>query len=109
MATVRLGVTDNGKTVSATVGDVIVVELAENPTTGYRWCLETPDGSTVAKEDEAFVVDSGPQMGGGGTRQFWFRAKAAGSTPISLKHWREWAGEGSVTERFVVHLRASPP
>ena len=105
MSTISLGTVDNGTTIDAVVGDVIVVRLAENPTTGYRWSLESVEGSLLETKDDRFVLDPGPQMGSGGTRQFRFRATAAGTTPINLKHWREWAGEDSVTERYAVQVR----
>lgn len=105
MSTVTLGAVENGKVVEAVVGDVILVRLTENPTTGYRWSLESVEGSLLAIEDDTFVLDSGPQTGSGGTRRFQFCATAAGTTPIHLKHWREWAGEDSVTERYAVQVR----
>jgi len=106
MSTVTLGAVENGKVVEAVVGDVIVVRLTENPTTGYRWSPESVAGRLLETEDDTFVLDSGPQMGRGGTRQFRFRVKASGTTPINLKHWREWAGEDSVTERYTVQVQA---
>jgi inhibitor of cysteine peptidase len=106
MSTISLGTVDNGTTIDAVVGDVIVVRLTENPTTGYRWSLESVEGSLLTIEDDTFVLDSGPPMGSGGTRQFRFRTTAAGATPIHLKHWREWAGEDSVTERYTVQVQA---
>ncbi|MBA2752014.1 MAG: protease inhibitor I42 family protein [Actinobacteria bacterium] len=106
MSTISLGTVDNGTTIDAVVGDVIVVRLAENPTTGYRWSLESVEGSLLETKDDRFVLDSGPQTGSGGTRRFQFRAAAAGTTPIHLKHWREWAGEDSVTERYAVGIEA---
>jgi inhibitor of cysteine peptidase len=107
MSTISLGTVDNGTTVDAVAGDVIVVRLAENPTTGYRWSLESVEGSLLETEDDTFVPDSGPQMGSGGVRQFGFRATGAGTTPINLKLWREWSGEDSVTERFSVQVQSA--
>ena len=106
MSTISLGTVDNGTTIDAVVGDVIVVRLTENPTTGYRWSLESVEGSLLTIEDDTFVLDSGPPMGSGGTRQFRFRTTAAGATTLNLKHWREWAGEDSVTERYTVQVQA---
>ena len=107
MSTVSLGAVDHGRTVETGVGDVIVVRLPENPTTGYRWSLEPVDESLLEKEEDAFVPESGAAMGSAGTRRFQLRAKSAGTTPISAKHWREWSGEGSVTERFSVQVRST--
>ena len=109
MSTVSLGAVDHGRTVDADVGDVIVVRLSENPTTGYRWSLEPVDESLLENEGDAFVPESGAAMGSTGTRRFQLRAKSAGTTPIRAKHWREWSGEGSVTERFWVQLHVTLP
>jgi predicted secreted protein len=35
---------DDGRTVATRTGDEIVVRLAENATTGYRWEVERADG-----------------------------------------------------------------
>ncbi|MDQ3681308.1 MAG: protease inhibitor I42 family protein [Actinomycetota bacterium] len=107
MSTQTLSAADNGKTVNVGVGDVIVIRLPENPTTGYRWFLERVDEPLLETEDDSFSLDPNPQIGSGGTRELRFRSKAPGRGAIALKHWQEWSGEQSVTERFALQVHSA--
>lgn len=107
MSTRTLTAADNGKTVDLGVGDEILICLAENPTTGYRWSLESVDERMLECAEDSFFLHPNPQIGSGGTRQLRFRSKAAGRAAIALRHWQEWSGEQSVTERFAVQVHSS--
>ena len=76
--------TDNGKSITMQVNDLLLLSLDENPTTGFQWAL---DG------------------GGGGQRVLTFKAQRAGIGQLKLKLWREWQGEPSIVERFTVTLQ----
>jgi inhibitor of cysteine peptidase len=104
MAAVVLTKTDNGKSVEAGVGDEITVQLAENPTTGYRWHVERADG--VELIESSYQLDSPAQAGSGGTRIFRFLVKEPSAARIELKHWEMWEGDKSVNERFTVNIKA---
>ena len=112
MRTIELTSADSGRSLAATPGDEIIVLLAENPTTGYRWHAEVY-GDAVALEADGYrppplPEPSQPVFGRGGQREFRFRVLAAGSTVLELKLWREWEGESSVLERVNVTVEASP-
>jgi inhibitor of cysteine peptidase len=96
---------DNGRTLEVGVDTIIEVRLDENPTTGYRWALVEPETEGVVPlQDTSFVLAEKPLVGQGGTRVFIYRALAPGRQEIRLKHWQEWEGEKSVTERFTVFV-----
>jgi inhibitor of cysteine peptidase len=107
MSILTLTTTDNGTTVETRQEDEIIVRLAENPTTGYRWHLDQlPEG--LEQVQDTFILDPDPQIGSGGTREFRFRATTPGTAKLELKHWQQWEGEGSVTEHFAVEIRVTP-
>jgi inhibitor of cysteine peptidase len=103
MSMKRLGIADNGAHIDARSVEGIVLELPENPTTGYRWHIEEIEGSIELVED-AFNLPSDATFGGGGTREFTFRRRAPGVARLKLKHWQEWEGERSVDKRFSAEI-----
>jgi inhibitor of cysteine peptidase len=101
--TLFLAQADNGRDVSASVGASISIKLSENATTGYRWAIEHYDATVLE------ALESQPQyaqgaVGSGGQVTFLFQAKQPGSSEIALKHWRQWAGDSSIIDRFRVHV-----
>ena len=87
---------DAGRTVEMKVGDVVTIRLQENPTTGYRWAVETAGGL----EQVGDRFDPGDAIGAAGIRSFEFRPPHTGTYELRMKHWRAWEGEGSVLNRF---------
>ena len=98
---------DNGRTIDLRVGDAITLRLPENASTGYRWAVDAADANLIEIKEGDYVSQS-KMPGGGGERQWSIQAKAAGSAQLKLKRWREWQGEGSVVERYEIHLRIAP-
>lgn len=104
MSAITLTEADQGKTVTLRPGQSLVVQLAENPTTGFRWVLAQGNEEIVALRDSNYVMAAGAGIGGGGQRTFTFEASKPGSVQLQLKLWREWEGESSVLQRFSVTL-----
>ena len=65
------------------------------------------DTSVVALETAEFSAGAEAGMGSPGLRTFRFKLIAPGETELILKEWREWEGEQSVENRFVVTLHAT--
>lgn len=99
--------TNNGKTIELHVGDEVTLRLPENASTGYRWALEDV-GADLVDVQEGKYISLSNAVGSGGEMQWLVRAKAAGSTQIKLKRWRQWEGEKSIIERFSVTLKIMP-
>jgi inhibitor of cysteine peptidase len=80
---------ESGRSVTAAVGDLIKVELSENPTTGFRWEVVSgvPDVVRALRDD---YVASGAGMGGGGTRVFCFKVATTGSVEVRMELKRSW-------------------
>jgi inhibitor of cysteine peptidase len=106
MATVQLTAADSGGSVSLAVGDELVVRLAENPTTGYRWEIDRAD-PVLSLADDRFRLAEQPFIGSGGTRELGFRAVATGAGRLELKHRQAWEGDASITNRFVIDVQVA--
>ena len=100
MYVLKLSRKDNGKLIELRQGDVIIVNLRETPTTGYRWTVDNIDEKILELQSDDFRIAPKAGIGGSGTRTFSFRAIAVGSVNLKLKLWREWAGDASITERY---------
>lgn len=101
----ELSEADNGKTVSARVGQEIVVSLRGNPTTGYSWERPAPEGAAVQALGEVeYAADPNPAglVGVGGTFRARYRAAQPGRAVLRLRYRRPWEPESSVAARFEV-------
>lgn len=102
MAELALGLADDGRALDARPGTVIVIELPENPTTGFRWSLRSRIEPVLSRQADQFEPPAQARPGAGGSRRFEFTASAPGEASILLWNWREWEGEDSVAKRYQV-------
>ena len=90
MVQIAVGEGQNGASVSATVGDELKLELAENPTTGFRWQPTGIDDRILQLRGDDFVSAAGAAIGGGGRRLFRWAAVHPGVTEVRLELKRAW-------------------
>jgi inhibitor of cysteine peptidase len=92
----------NGQTISIKVGDTAELRLPQNPSTGYRWTIDTLDRAHVMVGETGFR--GADAVGSGGDAYWRLRATAPGETALSLKRWRPFEGDRSILERFAITL-----
>lgn len=97
---------DDSRTVDLHVGGKVVIQLPDNPSTGYRWEIDA-DKACVKIERQHFEQQS-HQVGGGGESSWVLRAITPGVSTVKLMLWRPWEGERAAIQRFVVTLRIAP-
>jgi inhibitor of cysteine peptidase len=104
---VVLGAEDNGTQVELQAGQVLVVALESNPTTGYRWEVSEVDEKVLSQLGEAEFREApteGEQMVGvGGTETFRFES-APGTTTLTLVYHRSWETDVEPLETFTVEV-----
>ena len=105
---IRLGIEDSGATTSAVVGDIISVRLAETATSGFRWTIDHVDDDVLRPAGDAVDLDAAHDRGAPGERTFEFEVVGHGLGDLRLKRWRDWLGDDSVVERFVVTIDTRP-
>ena len=98
---------DNDRTIDLRVGDTIRVSLPENATTGYRWEIDRIDEQIVEAAGSEPHYPGGA-VGAGGEVTFAFKGKKSGAGDITLKYWRHFEGDSSVTKRFHLRLNTQP-
>ena len=108
MAEVRISPRDgNPSPVLLDVGDVLAVDVPENPTTGYVWSVAALPGMLAELPPDAHP-DAGaatgpPPPGAAGERILRFTAQQPGTGELRLRHARLWQPEGG--EDLVVEVR----
>lgn len=107
MTEIKLTKNDNGKTAEAQVGESVVIELPENPTTGYIWTFEVKEGTGVAYlSNSGYVAANNSGMGGGGMRRFIVNVQSHGIAKIDIKLRHPWEPESTAVDRFDVVIKA---
>jgi predicted secreted protein len=86
--TVELTEADAGGEHALGVGQEVVLRLAENRTTGYRWQLLAPDGVQVG--DGGYEPSPSGSPGAGGVRTFRLRPTAPGAHRVTAGLRRSW-------------------
>jgi inhibitor of cysteine peptidase len=75
-------------------GQELVVTLASNPTTGFRWEVAEADKAILRQLGNAEYKSSAsgnpPLVGAGGTETFRFESIGAGTTTLKLVYRRSW-------------------
>lgn len=105
MAEILITLSEQGNTVEVQRGDVIVVRLEENLTTGYSWEIETINHSIIELVDSDYSQNPETRLGIGGVRTFRFRAQSSGRETIHLRLRRPWDSADSAAERFDVTVQ----
>lgn len=107
MSSFTLTEDDQGKTITVHPGDQVVINLAENPTTGFQWAYDPVDNALLALDSSAsgYTPSPGGAIGGGGKHVWTFDAKGPGTVHLQFKLWRSWEGDASIIKRFGVAIQ----
>jgi inhibitor of cysteine peptidase len=86
---------DDGKTVTVTEGQNLVVKLQSNPTTGYKWAVASTDRTFGYPATDTYSGPgaSGP-VGAGGLQKLTWKTNSplnrVGSHTVKLEYKRSW-------------------
>jgi inhibitor of cysteine peptidase len=93
----RLGKSDSGRAIAVAKSQSIVIELPENPSTGYVWILSSV-GSFKTVADT--FLPAGGSVGATGKHVFELRCDAAGQFDLVMVHQRSWETADKALEKF---------
>jgi len=93
VATRTLSEAELGDSLTLSVGDELVVELNERPSTGYRWAIAYIDPAVLAVREGTHQATS-EALGAARARRLVFVALAVGQTQLRLERSR-----GDATDR----------
>jgi len=91
----------NGRQLEVGVGQRFELALPENPTTGFRWALESKGEPVLVLLGDAFAPSAGTP-GAGGVHRWEFEASRAGSADLRLTYRRPWGQAGEAARTFAL-------
>lgn len=101
MTTHRVYIENNNDEIKVSVGDIVIIELPENPTTGYQW--ESVNLNTeVLEEKRSDFISSNIGIGSGGMKETEFEVKLARQETIILQNVQKWSND--VFQHFTLKL-----
>lgn len=100
---------DNGSTIKLAVGEVLRLELASNPTTGFNWELKEFDAEQLKPLDSGYETDkTDTQLAGSGGKQWWrFEALQPGVGGLHLVYRRSFEKDVPPAQSFEVVVKVS--
>jgi inhibitor of cysteine peptidase len=99
---------DNGKVVDAQVNDLVIISLAENPTTGYRWDVQATDGLTLKSDEFKRPFSYPPRAGAGGVRTWDYVITGAGTQEFSATYHPAWMPAEEDDRRYDLTFEVRP-
>ena len=106
-AAISAGIEQSGQAIRMQVGQQLAVTLPSNPSTGYRWEVETIDEGLLRQQGEpeyqALESAANALPGEGGTETFRFEALGMGEAPLRL-FYRRPSDEGEPAEIFFLMI-----
>lgn len=111
---INLNSDNSGTTVSAGVGDLVIIELKANMTTGFSWEAdpEADDALLVLKSNEYRTFSQlnpevQPLVGQSGMATFTYQVVDTGTAEISLVYRQPWEKEVEPAKTFHVTIEAT--
>jgi inhibitor of cysteine peptidase len=93
---------DNGAEITVQRAEEIIIALPENPTTGYRWAVET-SGNALAFTSADFAPAT-TAIGAGGKRTMRFIAQRPGTSTIHAQLRRAWDDPKAAINAYTVTI-----
>lgn len=91
----------NGQQVELAPGEMLVIRLTSNPTTGYEWAIAELDARLLQQIggrgfESSAPDDPAPPPGTGGWAIYRFRAISAGEAALKLIYHQPWTEQESI-------------
>lgn len=93
---------DAGKTITLKTGDILLIELRGNITTGFNWIPAMQDPILLNQIDQAEETSDGELLGAPGLITLRFEAVATGQTVLHLDYKRTWETDITPEKTFEV-------
>ncbi len=100
---------DSGRAVELN-GEVLVLTLESNPSTGYGWQVQGRDGRILRRlEASEWLPDTPGKLGGPGKELLRFAAVGKGKATLNLAYTRPWETAAAPAKTFSLEVNVSEP
>jgi predicted secreted protein len=106
---VKLGAEDDGRQVELKEGQVLVVSLEGNPSTGYTWELAGADEKVLRQKGEVEFEPESPLLGAPGKQIMRFEALGEGRADLDLVYRRPWEKGAKPARTFSLQVKGVGP
>lgn len=93
---------DNGTTISVPEGGAVLVDLEENPTTGYQWNASVSGSAVITTDSFIAPYSEMPMVGAGGYHKWLVTFDGAPSGSFDAVYGRPWEETTDGAETFSV-------
>ena len=102
---VKVSASDKGRQIELRKGQILVITLEANPTTGYTWEVEKPlDEGILRQVGEAEFKPQSDLVGAPGVQTLRFEAVNDGQTTLNLVYHRPWEEDVEPEETFSLQM-----
>lgn len=99
---VNVKAADNGTTITVPEGSTVLVDLEENPTTGYQWNASVSGSATIATDSFIAPYSDMPLVGAGGYHKWLVTFDGEPSGSFDAAYARPWEDTGDDADSFSV-------
>lgn len=103
-ATVTVTEKDGNTSVDLGVGEILVVELAGNPTTGFQWQQIGPDAAILRQVGEPQFTPDSSAVGSPGKVSLRFEAMGSGHMQLQLAYQRSFEPQTPAAQTFKINV-----
>jgi inhibitor of cysteine peptidase len=103
----RFDESDNGAVIHAKMNDFIIINLPENPTTGYMWDVDATTG--LKPKSDTYNRPATMRMGAGGSHTWNYVVTGTGTQEFSAVYHQPWMPieEGDMTYSLTFEITQS--
>ena len=106
--TITVGMPASGSQRVLHAGDLLIVRLSSNPSTGYAWRVSSGIGPVLKLVGHSYIAPrDGQRVGAPGTAVLRFRAVAVGQKVLRLSYTRPWEIGVEPARRFTLRVRVA--
>ncbi|KKG05726.1 protease inhibitor I42 family protein [Methanosarcina mazei] len=93
---------ENGKSMSIKKGELFILQLSENPSTGYSWELNVSEGLNILSDRYSQEEAPEGQVGVAGIHSWTIEAVSEGSRQVNGIYKRPWENTTGTEENFTL-------
>ncbi|MCR5225574.1 MAG: protease inhibitor I42 family protein [Alphaproteobacteria bacterium] len=97
-------ITETQQNVTVKLGDVVIIKLEENLTTGYSWQMDIPETDIVKVQENKYIASNTDLVGAGGVHKWNLKATTPGTVKITAAYRRPWEKNTPPARRFVCKI-----